>query len=67
MKPNADLHNPEPVNIRRLVDQVIEQDQCSQNDVAKRIGVTTRALRYWCSGVRTIPYTAQFALESLID
>ena len=66
-QPNPVLHNPEPAAVRRLVDSVMENRNWSQNEVARRIGVTDRAMRFWCSGQRTIPYTAQFALESLIE
>lgn len=65
--PNSEMnYNPEPVNIRILVDAIIEQKECSQNHVCTLIGVAPRTMRAWLAGTRTIPYTAQYALEALL-
>lgn len=66
MQPNPALHNPEPVAVRRLVDAVMERHGWSQNEVARRIGVGERALRYWTTGHRTMPYSAQYTLEGYL-
>jgi len=67
MKPNAEKHNPEPAYIRELIDRAKEVNGISQNEVARRIGVTPRSTRLWVAGQRTMPYTAQFTLEALSD
>jgi hypothetical protein len=60
-KPNAAKHNPDPDYVRKLLDRA----GVSQREAARILGVTDRAMRYWCSGDQPIPYTAQFALECL--
>ena len=61
MKPDASKHNPDPDYLRSL----IEGAGSSQNEVAKRIGISARSMRYYLAGERPIPYTIQFAVESL--
>jgi len=65
MKPNASNHNPSPEYLRGL----IERAGLSQREVARRIGITDRALRYYLSedaaSWKPAPYVVQFAIEHL--
>lgn len=63
MKPNPQTYNPNPDYLREL----IARAGVSQREAARRIGVTERAMRFWLTGRPEIPYTAQFALESLSE
>lgn len=60
--PNAvKSHNPDPKYLRYLVETSCK----SQRAAAKQIGISERAMRYYISGERTVPYCVQFALECL--
>lgn len=63
MKPDASRHNPDP----RYIAGLIEQTGLTQEEVARRLGITPKALRNYKSETmgREIPYTTQFALECL--
>ena len=62
MTPNAKKnYNPDPDYIAALLDKI----DLPQLEVAARIGVTDRAIRYWVAGTKPIPYAAQFCLECL--
>lgn len=63
MKPDASLHNPDP----RYIAGLIEQTGLTQAEVARRLGVTARALRNYMDEKlkREINYPTQFALECL--
>lgn len=65
MKPNASLHNPDP----RYIAGLIEQTGLTQEEVARRLGITPKALRNYKSEsmAREIPYATQFALECLAN
>jgi transcriptional regulator with XRE-family HTH domain len=47
--------------------QLIEKTGLSQNEVAKRLGVSHRTMRYYLSGTNPPPYTFQYALEALVN
>ncbi|WP_395503037.1 helix-turn-helix domain-containing protein [Ectopseudomonas mendocina] len=63
MKPDASRHNPDP----RYIAGLIEQTGLTQEAVARRLGITPKALRNYKSEsmAREIPYATQFALECL--
>lgn len=61
LKPDATLHNPDPEHIRGL----IKDTGLSQREVARRLGVTDRLIRYYVAGERECPYTVQYCLERL--
>lgn len=64
VKPDATKHKPDPAYVRKLLNRA----GLSQREAARVIGVTDRAMRFWCSDdpkAPSIPYTAQFALECL--
>ena len=63
MKLDPTQHNPAPDNLRAIIDRI----GISHREAAEKIGVGGRTMRYWLSGDRTIPYTAQFCLEYLAD
>lgn len=63
-KPDFAKHNPDPAYVRKLLDRA----GLSQREAARILGVTDRAMRFWCSDDKDapdIPYTVQFALECL--
>jgi DNA-binding transcriptional regulator YiaG len=61
MKPDISKHRPnDAAYVRKLLDKA----GVSQREAARILGVTDRAMRFWCAG-ETIPYTVQFALECL--
>lgn len=65
MKPNAKNHDPCPIYIREL----IQRTGMIGEDVAARIGISVRMLRYYTAPVggdwRPAPYLVQYALEQL--
>jgi len=61
-KPDARKHNPDPGYLREL----IHQAGLSQQEAARRIGISPRMLRYYLSGQYNHPYMVQHALENLI-
>jgi DNA-binding transcriptional regulator YiaG len=68
MKIDADAnYNPDPKHVRKLVDQVMEKHEIPQSAVAALIGISCRTLRYWLSGDKTMPYSAQIALDRLAN
>lgn len=62
MKPNAADSDYDIEYIRDL----ILSTGMTQAELAKKLGVTPRAIRQWTSGARQCPYTTQFALEALV-
>jgi transcriptional regulator with XRE-family HTH domain len=60
---NAKKYNDKPEYYRQL----IEKTGLSQNEVAKRLGVSHRTMRYYLSGTNPPPYTFQYALEALVN
>lgn len=70
-QPDATLHDPRPEYLRAL----LAQAGLSQREAARRLGLSPRALRYYCAGERTMPdgtrqpylapYVVQYALEGL--
>lgn len=46
--------------------QLLEGAGMPAEQVAVRIGLTDRALRYYKAGQRPIPYAVQYALEALV-
>ena len=65
MQPDATTHNPDPAYIRKAIDTAQELHGISQCEVARRIGVSDRAVRLWVAGSRPFPYTVQYAIEQL--
>lgn len=65
MTPDATRHDPRPEYLRALV----QQSGLTQREIARRIGISDRLLRYYLTEVdgdhRVAPYPVQFALESL--
>ena len=61
MIPNAKKYNPDPDYIAGLLEKI----DLPQAEIAARIGVTDRAIRYWVAGEKPIAYPAQFCLECL--
>lgn len=61
MTPDATLHNPGPTYLRGL----IKVAGLTQNQAARKIGVSERSMRYYLAGQRECPYPVQFCLESL--
>lgn len=62
MKPDPTKHRPrDPDYIRKL----LEKAGISQREAARRLNVSDRTMRHWCAGTAPIPYSAQFALESM--
>ena len=64
MTPDATRHNPDPAYLRGLLTRA----GLSQNAAARRIGISTRMMRYYLATGetgRTAPYLMQFALEAL--
>lgn len=65
MKPYAFRHNPDPGYIRSL----IERAGVSQQEAARRLGISSRMMRYYVatdsSDHRPAPYIVQFALECM--
>ena len=66
MKPDSNLHNPDPTYLRGL----IARAGVSQQEAARRIGISPRILRQYLAdrAARTAlyaPYPVQFALEAL--
>ena len=62
MKPDASQYDPRPEYMAEL----IESTGLTQQAVGALLGVNERAIRYWLTGERQFPYTAQFALECLV-
>ena len=65
MMPDAEEHNPEPDYIREIIEIAQAKHSMSQRAVARQIGIGDRAMRLWLTGKRTMPYTAQYAIEQL--
>ena len=66
MHPDSNLHNPDPAYLRGLITIA----GLSQQEAARRIGISTRVMRQYLSrrDARTAlyaPYPIQFALEAL--
>lgn len=66
MTPDATRHNPDPLYLRQL----LQAAGLNQLQAAERLGITSRAVRYYLSdadsaGYRPAPYLVQFALERL--
>lgn len=66
MTPDATRHNPDPLYLRQL----LQAAGLNQQQAAERLGITSRAVRYYLSdadsaGYRPAPYLVQFALERL--
>lgn len=59
--PDVTRYNPDPIYIGQLIDAT----GLSQLELAARLGVSDRIVRYWTSGEQDITYLAQFALECL--
>lgn len=62
MKPMASEYNPDVTYFAELV----ESTGLTQKKIGEILGVDERTIRKWLSGDRQFPYTAQFALESLV-
>lgn len=61
--PNAaDHHRPDDT---AYFGQLLDQAGMPVEQVAARVGLTDRALRYYKAGQRPIPYSVQYALEAL--
>lgn len=66
LEPDAALHNPAPDYVTKLVAAAKRRcDYTTQEQVAKRIGVSLTTLKDWKSGRVTMPYIGQYALERL--
>ncbi len=68
MKPDARRHNPDPIYLRKLIDEA----GLSQLEAARRLGIEGRTLRYYLADPAIskhvkAPYVVQFALECLAD
>lgn len=62
MTPNAKKnYNPDSAYVAELLEKI----DLLQVEVAERIDVAPRSIRYWVSGERPITYAAQFCLEAL--
>lgn len=68
LKPDARTnHNPDPRYIRDLLDS-LDRAGMNQGEVAARVGITPRALRYYKSEKadhKDIPYPVQYTIEQL--
>ena len=62
MKPAPSTFNQDPAYFQSLLDQT----GLSRQEVARSLGVTTRAIDYWASGQRKFSYPVQFTLEALV-
>lgn len=62
MKPNSNEYNPSP----KYMADLIESTGLSQKKIGEILGVDERTIRKWLAGDRQFPYSAQFALESLV-
>lgn len=66
--PDAAEHDPSPLYVKELMARSRRLHSItSVQKLADRIGVGKRTLTDWASGKSSIPYCAQFALESLAD
>lgn len=69
MKPDACKHDPRPEYLREL----IAQTGLSQREVANRVGIGFRLLKYYLTTPgegresRVAPYPVQFTLERLAE
>jgi len=63
MKKQPDISNYDP-SIKYTA-KIIEATRLTQTELARRLGVTDRAIRYWADGSRRMPYTVQYCIESL--
>lgn len=63
MKPDPSRHDPRPEYIRALITQA----GVSQQEAARRLGISARMMRYYVAedDNRPAPYVVQFALECL--
>jgi len=63
MKPDATRHDPRPEYLRAL----IERAGVSQQEAARRLGISARMMRYYLADAdnRPAPYPVQYALEQL--
>ncbi|MCY1280811.1 hypothetical protein D9M68_254190 [compost metagenome] len=66
MRPDASKHNPDPLYLRKL----LEQAGVKQREAARLLGISDRMMRYYladedASSFRAAPYPIQFALECL--
>ena len=62
MTPNAEDYNPDPQYMADLV----ESTGLTQGELGLLLGVNRRCIRWWITGGRKFPYTAQFAMECLV-
>jgi len=63
MKPNAQLYHA--VTLDYLAD-CIDLTGLSHEELARRIGCTSRSIRYYLAGERPVPYPVMYAIESLV-
>ena len=68
MKPDAELHNPNPTYLRNLIGMA----GLSQRAAARQIGISERVMRQYLSdrNAKTAleaPYPVQYALEMLAE
>lgn len=68
MKPDAELHNPDPDYLRGLIDMA----GMSQRAAARQIGISERVMRQYLADrnaatALVAPYPIQFALERLAE
>lgn len=61
--PNVERHNPDPNYLRQLLDEA----GLSQQEAARRLGVSVRMMRYYLAEEdgKPAPYLVQFGLEAL--
>ncbi len=66
--PDVAEHNPSPLYVKELMSLSRSMHGItSVQKLADRIGVGKRTLTDWASGKSSIPYCAQYTLESLAD
>lgn len=61
VKPDPTKHNPAPEYIRALISRA----GLSQREAARRVGISARSMRHYCTGKMVCPYSVQYALENL--
>lgn len=62
MKPDARLHNQDPV----YMGQLVESTGLTITKLAEVIGHDERTIRRWIKGERKFPYSAQFIIECVV-
>lgn len=62
MKPDARLHNQDPIYFTQLV----QSSGLTIAKLAEIIGHDERTIRRWMKGQRKFPYSAQYTMECIV-